>query len=66
MTLLIVLLLLAIVASLGHALYSMASGPGNSARMLKALTVRIGLSVALFVLLFVGSHFGLIQPHGLR
>jgi hypothetical protein len=32
--------------------------------MVNALTVRVGLSVMLFALLFVGWHFGLIQPHG--
>jgi hypothetical protein len=29
------------------------------------LTIRIGLSVALFVLLMLAWHFGLIAPHGL-
>ncbi|HIN82215.1 MAG TPA: DUF2909 domain-containing protein, partial [Chromatiales bacterium] len=36
----------------------------TSARTLKALTWRIGLSVALFILLMVGYATGLIQPHG--
>jgi hypothetical protein len=31
--------------------------------MVTSLTVRIGLSVALFVLLFIGWYFGLLQPH---
>jgi hypothetical protein len=67
MQILIVVLLVSIVASLGHALSSMASGaPGleRSQRMAQALTVRISLSVALFALLIVGFHFGWIQPHG--
>jgi hypothetical protein len=46
---LIVLALLAIVASLGKALFSMSSGPEHSARVVQALTWRIGLSLALFV-----------------
>src|ERR1700683_670772 len=54
-----VLALLAIVASLGKALFSMSSGPEHSARVLQALTWRIGLSVALFVSLLVSYHFGL-------
>jgi hypothetical protein len=58
----IVLLLIAIVTSLGQALFAMASGPGQSARMARALTMRIILSVGLFVLLFVGYHFGWIEP----
>jgi hypothetical protein len=64
MALVILVLLVAIVASLGHALSSMASGPGGSQRMAQALTVRISLSVALFALLLAGYHFGWIQPHG--
>jgi len=64
MALVIIVLLVAIVASLGHALSSMASGPERAELMIQALTVRIGLSVSLFVLLLVGYHFGWIQPHG--
>ncbi len=65
---LIVLVLVAIVASLGKALFHMSSGgagEGHSAMMARALTVRIGLSVALFVLLMVAWHFGALAPHGL-
>lgn len=63
---LIIVTLVLIVASLGHALSSMAAGPDRSARMVQALTVRISLSVALFGLLLVGYHFGWISPHGVR
>lgn len=38
---------------------------GDSKRMVNSLTVRIGLSVALFVLLFVAWYAGLLQPHSL-
>jgi hypothetical protein len=31
--------------------------------MARALTMRISLSLGLFVLLFVGYHFGWIAPH---
>jgi hypothetical protein len=62
----ILVLLAAIVASLGHALSSMAAGPDRAKRMAKALTVRITLSVALFALLLIGYRFGWIQPHGVR
>ncbi len=37
---------------------------GQSRRMVNALTVRIVLSVLLFVLLFVAWKGGLIAPHG--
>src|ERR1700728_4855311 len=60
---LIVLTLLAIVASLGKALFSMSSGPEYAARVVQALSWRIGLSVALFVSVLVGYHFGWIAPH---
>ncbi len=62
--LLVVLVLAAIVVSLGVALYQLVSGRGNSGNMLRSLTVRIGLSVALFVLLMIAWRLGLISPHG--
>jgi hypothetical protein len=63
---LIVVILLLIIASLGKALYHLSSsGPGNSAKMVKALAWRIGLSVGLFVLLIVAYYQGWIDPqHG--
>jgi hypothetical protein len=67
MAIVVMVLLFAIVGSLGHALSSMSStspGPERSLRMAQALTVRIALSVALFALLLVGYHFGWIQPRG--
>jgi hypothetical protein len=66
---LILILLVLIVGSLGHALSSMSStslGPSRSERMAKALTVRVTLSVALFALLLIGYHFGWITPRGTR
>lgn len=55
--------MIAIVASLGSGLFFMLKDKGESNRMVNSLTVRIGLSVALFVLLFVAWYTGLIQPH---
>ncbi len=63
---LIVMTLLAIIASLGKALFSMSSGPEHSARVVEALSWRIGLSVALFVSLLVSYHFGWIAPNTVR
>ena len=66
---LIVLLLVGIVASLGKALFHMSSGGADhadhSAMMARALTVRIGLSVALFILLMLAWYFGALAPHSL-
>jgi Protein of unknown function (DUF2909) len=63
---LIVLALLAIMISLGKALFSMSSGPEHSAQVVQALSWRIGLSVALFVSLLVSYHLGWIAPHTVR
>ena len=59
------LALIAIVVSLGKALFHMTSGPDQSGQVVRALTMRISLSVALFVFLFLAWHFGLIAPHNL-
>lgn len=63
--LVIIAMLLGIVLSLGSALRHMVREPDGSKRMVRALSWRIGLSIALFVLLFVGYATGLIQPHGI-
>jgi cytochrome bd-type quinol oxidase subunit 2 len=61
--LLIVLCLLGIVVSLGAGLFHMVSDRGESKKMVTSLTVRVALSVALFILLFIAWSQGLIQPH---
>jgi len=64
--LLVLLCLLGIVGSLGSALYQLSRGTAEgSARLARALSVRIGLSIALFVLLMLAWHFGIIAPHPL-
>ena len=64
---LIMLMLVLIIGSLGKALYHLsASGPGDSRKMVRALTWRIGLSVGLFALLMVAYHNGWISPQGGR
>jgi hypothetical protein len=63
---LILLVLAAIVISLGSGLFHMVRDEGRSKRMVNALTVRIALSVLLFVLLFVAWRTGLISPHGVN
>ncbi len=64
--LLIVAILIAIIFSLGTALFQMATGKGDSGKMLKALIWRIGLSVALFLLLLLAWRAGLIKPNGVK
>jgi hypothetical protein len=63
MKVLVVAALIGIVISLAHALFSMSGGPTESKRMVRALTVRVGLSVALFAFLMIGWYLGLLQPH---
>ncbi len=58
-------LLLVILFSLGTALFSMLKNEPDSNRTVKALTVRIALSIALLVLILVGYSMGLITPHNL-
>ena len=52
--------LLAIVASLGSALFFVLQDRSGSNRAVKALAVRVGLSVVLFLFLMAGFYFGLI------
>ena len=62
---LIFCLLAAILASLGTAFYHLSTGKGDSEKMLRALTWRIVLSIALFVLLMISWRAGYITPRGL-
>jgi len=53
--------LIAIVASLGSALVFMYRDRGDSKRMVKALALRVGLSVGLFLALMGAYYLGLIK-----
>ena len=57
----IVLLLLFIIASLFSALFYLGKDKGSNNRTAKALTLRIGLSIFLFIMLMVGYYTGLIS-----
>ncbi len=72
MKIFIVLALLAILASLGSALFFMLRGDREgqgdskrSARMAWSLALRVGLSIALFLCLLLAWKLGYIQPTGL-
>ena len=61
----VILALLAIVASLGSALFHLSRGTqADSAKMARALTIRIVISIALFALIMLAWYAGLIAPHG--
>lgn len=64
-TIIVVSIFIGILASLGSALVHLVRGRESSERTAKALTVRIGMSVGLFVLLFLLWWAGLIRPHGI-
>ena len=60
---LVIAMLVLILISLGKALFHLTSRkPEDGAKMVKALAWRIGLSVALFVLLIVAYYSGWIEP----
>ena len=66
MKILVVLVLIVIVGSLGQALFYLLKDRERSPRTVRALTLRIGLSIGLFVLLLISFSAGLFKPHGLR
>jgi hypothetical protein len=55
-----------ILSSLGSALVFLMKDKGKSDRTLKALALRVGFSIALFVLILIAHQLGWIQPTGLR
>ena len=63
---LILILLAAIVFSLGKAMFHLSGGPEESAKTARALTFRIGLSIALFAVLMLAWYLGRFNPHGLQ
>jgi len=63
--LLILCVLVAILASLGSALFHLSRKTRDSRKVARDLTIRIALSLALFVLLILAWRRGLIRPHGL-
>lgn len=61
----IIAFMIVIVYNLGAGLYYMMTDKGQSNRTVKALTWRIGLSVALILLIILGIATGVIKPHGI-
>ncbi|MEN8133150.1 MAG: twin transmembrane helix small protein [Pseudomonadota bacterium] len=65
MKIIVVLLFITVLVSLSSGLVFMVKDKGQTHRSVKALTLRVGLSIFAFLLL-MGAYFaGLIQPHGL-
>lgn len=67
---LVPLAFLAIIASLGSALFFMLrdgrDGKPKTSNMARALAFRVGFSVLIFICILIAWHFGYIQPTGIR
>ena len=66
MKLLVAIAFILIIASLASALVYLMKDKGKSQRTVQALALRVGFSVALFILILIAPHYGLIQPTGIR
>lgn len=61
----IIIMILIVVGSLGSALFTLLKDSGqDSKRTVKALTIRVAVSLIVFMVLIIGYFTGLIQPHG--
>jgi hypothetical protein len=60
MRIVVILFIILILASLGSALFFLIKDRGASKRTARALAMRVGLSLTLFLLLMAGYYFGLI------
>ena len=63
---LIVINLVLILLSLAAGVVFLRTDGKKDTRVVTSLTVRVILSISLFVLLLVGYALGYIQPHGIR
>lgn len=70
MKILVVLAFVAILASLGSALYFMMrdghDGRAKTSNMARALAFRVGFSILLFLCILLAWKFGYINPTGIR
>lgn len=60
MKIVVILLLVAILGSLASALYFLVADKSGSKRTVKALAVRVSLSLILFLVLMASYYFGLV------
>ena len=65
MKILVAIAFILIIASMGSALFFLMRDKGRSTRTVKALALRVGFSVTLFILILLANHFGYIQPTGI-
>ena len=62
----VIIALVAILASLGSALYYLYHDLGTGMRMVRALAIRVALSAFLLIFLVMSYRLGWIGEHGLR
>jgi hypothetical protein len=60
MKIVVIIFVILILASLGSALFFLITDHGQSRRTVRALALRVGLSITLFLLLMASYYFGLI------
>ena len=65
MRIIVILAFLGIVVSLGSALVFLMRDKGGTNRTVNALSVRIGLSIALFLFVLFANHMGWIHSTGI-
>ena len=56
----VIIFIALIIGSMASALYFLIKDKGNSTRTVRALTWRVVFSIALFAMLMLGFHFGII------
>ena len=61
----VLVLVFAVLASLFSGLFFLYKDKGASNRMVISLTIRVALSVLIFLILMASYYFGLITPQGL-
>ncbi len=61
----IIFTMILIAGSLASGLVFLIRDSGNSKRTVKALTVRIAISLTLFIFLIIAFKLGFIKPHGI-
>ena len=70
MTIIVSLAFIAIISSLGLAMYFMLKGgqseKNKALNMSKALALRVGLSIALFLCILISWQMGWIEPTGIK
>ena len=66
MRILVAIAFILIIGSLASALFYLMRDKGRSNRTVRALALRVGFSITLFILLLIANQLGWIEPTGIR